>query len=240
MYKIESYKFNKNSKFFKNIEGNSSSIVTAFPGVGKTTLAKGWHFAADHFANIVDLDFGYIRTLMEEEIGIKFKSLSSSSQSLMQQLYISTAESLSSSESISPSLGFKKPNLVLCNIPSEKFEAMVVPHPRVPDVYVQGVYDRNPKHEFSKLYKKNFVNWVNDWVLSSFTRKANHQILYMLTDGLYLYDYYKGACNTLEVIISNKSKGIKKTVILVVRDESVSKVLPWVETLLNFLNLGEK
>lgn len=236
MYKILSYKIVKDPRFFELIEDRYFPIVTAFPGVGKSTLAEKWVHNRDNFAELVDLDFGNIRASLEDEIGVRFSSYSSTSQHLMQQFYISTAETLCVSKSISSSLGLSKPNLVLCNIPDTRYEAMVVPHPRASFTYVENVKKRDPNNPFAELYEKNFTPWVNNWVRDSFSIRGNHQVLYLLAEGLYLSDMYEGNTSEIHAVIADKKTKIKKTVVLVVRKENASKSLPWLENLLNFLN----
>lgn len=239
MYKIKKYKVYKENYFLEDLNNFSTAIVCAFPGVGKTTLLDNWNSSKTCYGELIDLDFGNSRSILEDELGIRFSAFSSTIQNLVQQFYISTAESLSSGAATSANRNSQKPNMVLCNIPDVRFEAMVVPHPRCEFTYVQGVKKRDPNNKFAVQYEKNFKNWVNGWIDVSFQAKAQHQILYLLTEGIYLSDMHKGKATIIELILNNEPKHITKTVRLVVRDGRKSTSMPFVETLLNYINLTE-
>lgn len=239
MFNIKEYKIIKETNFLDGICHVASATVTAFPGVGKSTLLNIWKSKSTCYGDLIDLDFGYIRTVYEDEMNHKISSYSKTVQNLVQQFYVSTAEVLSSANPSASNRNVLKPNLILCNVPDIRYEAMIIPHINCDFTYVQNVKKRDPKNPFAQQYEKNFRQWVLGWFNTSFLKGAAHQVLYILTDGIYLSDMYKGNTEVVKVIVHNEQSNFSKEIRLVVRPGKGSKALSLMEPILKYLNWGE-
>lgn len=167
----EEYSSSCNHTPFQRRIIRGGKVITAFPGLGKSTLAQNNINSVNsdkQFNAIVDYDYGWVSELADKSKINMFKK----NYKHLVKFYNLSALTMSvdgrNIKEYGKDFWFLKPSLVLCNVPEGHWPVTIVPSPYMRKTYVNRVKLRDPNSNFWEILDFNYRRWVDSWINSVF------------------------------------------------------------------------